>query len=340
MIYITTIFRADVVQYTRICRGEIIRGFGEMRSHNGEMSRHSHRGARPLQVTLVIVLGIMIVEIIGGILSNSLALLGDAGHMLVDALALGLSLFAITLARRPPTPDKTYGYHRAEIMAALANGTILVLVSIYIFYEAYQRFFSPPEVQTPVMITVAAVGLTANVAAILLLRRMRHGSLNIQAAFWHILGDTISSVGVIVAGIIIAVTGWYAVDSIIAVIIGVIILWGAIRIVRESTDILLEAVPGHIQIDDIVKIMKDVPGVEDVHDIHAWTITSGIYALSAHLIIEEQTVSKSTDIIEVVNRLLARDFEISHTTLQLECEKCESCPSGIICTISRPEEHR
>ena len=313
-------------------------GINRMNNNHGEINKRNSRDTRPLKIALAIVLGILIIEVIGGILSNSLALLGDAGHMLVDALALGLSLFAITLARRPPTPKKTFGYHRTEIMAALVNGTVLVLVSIYIFYEAYQRILTPPEVETPVMIIVASVGLAANLAAMLLLRRMRHSSLNIRAAFWHIIGDTISSVGVIIAGIIIATTGWYLADSVIAVFIGGIILWGAIRIVKESADILLEAVPQHIQIHDIIKAMKDVPGVEDVHDIHVWTITSGIYALSAHLIIEEQTVSKSAEIIEAVNLFLARDFEITHTTLQLECEKCESCPSGIICTINRPEE--
>ena len=306
-----------------------------MTNHHAEINKKNSRDTRPLKIALAIVLGIMIVEVIGGILSNSLALLGDAGHMLVDALALGLSLFAITLAKRPPTLNKTFGYHRAEIMAALVNGTILILVSIYIFYEAYQRFLTPPEVETPVMIIVASVGLAANLVAILLLRRMRHSSLNIRAAFWHIIGDTISSVGVIIAGIIIATTGWYLADSVIAVFIGGIILWGAIRIVKESADILLEAVPQHIQIHDIIKVMKDVTGVEDIHDIHVWTITSGIYALSAHLIIEEQTVSKSAEIIEAVNQSLAEDFEITHTTLQLECKQCESCPSGIICTINR-----
>jgi cobalt-zinc-cadmium efflux system protein len=172
----------------------------------------------------------MVAEVIGGLLSNSLALLSDAGHMLVDALALGLSLFAM----------------------------------------AYQRFLDPPPVHTPIMILVAAIGLMANLAGIFLLRRASHRSLNIKAAFWHIIGDTISSVGVIVAGIIIAVTGWYVADAIIAVLIGGIILWGAIRIVRESSDILLEAVPRHIQADKVIKAIKSVPGVEKVHDVHIW----------------------------------------------------------------------
>ena len=304
-----------------------------MDNRHNEVSHLTSEGSRPLKITLGIVLVVMVAEVIGGILSGSLALLSDAGHMLVDALALGLSLFAMTIARRPATPTKTYGYHRAEIMAALANGTILVLLSIYIFYEAYRRFLEPPLVQAPLMLLVASIGLTANLAGILLLRKGSQRSLNIKAAFWHIAGDTISSVGVIIGGVIIAVAGWYIVDPIIAVLIGGIILWGAVRIVRESADILLEAVPRHIEVDKVIATIKNVSGVEDVHDIHIWTITSGIYALSTHLLIEDQTVSRSAEIVETVNQDLARHFNITHTTLQLECE---SCPTGLICDMSQP----
>ena len=304
-----------------------------MDNHHSEAGHLTATGSRPLKIALAIVLVVMVVEIIGGVLSGSLALLSDAGHMLVDALALGLALFALTIARRPATPTKTYGYHRVEIMAALANGVILVLAAVYIFYEAYQRSQDPTPVQTPLMLLVAGIGLVANLAGILLLRRASHRSLNVKAAFWHIIGDTISSVGVIIGGVIIAVTGWYIVDPIIAILIGGIILWGAVRLVRESVDILLEAVPGHIQITKVAEMIKSVPGVEEIHDIHIWTITSGIYALSAHLLINDQMVSQSADIVETVNESLSRYFAITHTTLQLECEKCESCPSGIICSI-------
>jgi len=308
-----------------------------MANQHSEVSHPSYTGSMPLKVALTIVVVVMVAEIIGGILSNSLALLSDAGHMLVDALALGLSLFAMTIARRPATPTKTYGYHRAEIMAALANGTILVLVSIYIFYEAYQRFLDPPLVQTPLMLLVAIIGLIANLIGILLLRKGSRGSLNIKAAFWHIIGDTISSVGVIVGAVIISVTGWYITDPIIAVFIGVIILWGAVRIVRESTDILLEAVPRHIQVGKVIEIIKNASGVEDVHDIHIWTITSGMHALSAHLRIEDQMVSRSAEIVAAVNQNLAKDFNITHTTLQLECE---TCPTGFVCDISQPKDRK
>jgi len=306
-----------------------------MSNQHSEASHLTSRGTRPLKIALAIVLVILVAEVIGGILSNSLALLSDAGHMLVDALALGLSLFAMTIARRPATLSKTFGYHRVEIMAALTNGTILVLVSLFIFYEAYQRFLDPPVVKTPIMLLVASIGLVANLAGILLLRKGSRGSLNIKAAFWHIIGDTISSVGVIAAGVIIAFTGWYVVDAIIAFFIGGIIMWGAVRIVREASDILLEAVPRHIQVSKVIETIKNVPGIEEVHDIHVWTITSGIHALSAHLIIEDQLVSRSAEIVATINEDLARYFNITHTTLQLECEKCESCPSGFICNIRR-----
>ncbi|OGO18838.1 MAG: hypothetical protein A2Z15_07145 [Chloroflexi bacterium RBG_16_50_11] len=272
----------------------------------------------------------MIAEIIGGIFSNSLALLSDAGHMLTDALALGLSLFAINLARRPATSTKTFGYHRAEIMAALANGTVLVLVSVYIFYEASRRFTEEPTVKSPLMLIVAGIGLAANLIGLYLLRRGSRKSINIKAAFWHIIGDTLSSVGVIIAGVIIYFTGWNIADPILAVVIGIVILWGAVRIVKESVDILLESVPPHIDVKEVTAAVKSIPGVEDLHDIHIWTITSGIYALSAHLSIADQMVSQSCDILTKVNEVLAENFNITHTTLQLECE---SCPTGLICNL-------
>jgi cobalt-zinc-cadmium efflux system protein len=297
--------------------------------HNHEKHTDAIIG-KPMKITLGLVLVIMVAEIIGGVLSNSLALLSDAGHMLTDALALGLSLFAMNLARRPATPTKTFGYHRAEIMAALANGTILVLVSVFIFYQAYHRFSDLPSVKSPLMLAVAVIGLIANLIGLFLLRRGSRKSINVKAAFWHVIGDTLSSVGVIIAGVIIYFTGWYIADPILAVVIGVVILWGAVRIVKESVDILLESVPGHVQIEKVTAAVKSIPGVADLHDVHIWTITSGIYALSAHLSIADQTVSQSCDIITKVNERLAEDFNITHTTLQLECQ---SCPTGIVCNL-------
>lgn len=297
------------------------------------MNNHSEAGKmvakKPLKITLIITLAFMVTEVIGGILSNSLALLGDAGHMFVDALALALSFFALTIAQKPPTGSKTYGFYRVEIMAALANGVLLILISLYILYEAYRRFLSPPEVRAPLMLVVSVIGLFANIAGALLLRRNLE-NLNIKAAFWHIVTDTLSSVGVIAAAVFIAVTGLSVADPIIATFISGIILWGAVRLVGESVNILLEAVPKRINMSEVVSKLKSIPGVADVHDIHIWTITSGIYALSTHLAIEDRMVSRSTELITAVNDSLSHNFGIRHTTIQLECD---TCPSGYTCGI-------
>jgi cobalt-zinc-cadmium efflux system protein len=308
--------------------------------NDGHRSHHlAESGPRRLLIALVIVLVIMVAEIIGGLVSNSLALIGDAGHMLVDALALTISFVAIKIARRPATTSRTFGYHRVEVMAALTNGVILLLIAAYILFEAFQRFGDPPDVETTLMLVVAGVGLAANIAGMLLLRKARHSSINVRAAFWHILGDTVASAGVIVGGIIIAATGWGIVDPIIAVVISCIILWGAFRLVKESTDILLEGAPGHLDVADVSRAILEVAGVRDVHDMHVWTITSGIHALSAHLLIEDQTVARSAEIARAVEHSLAERFAISHTTLQLECDRCEGCPAGLMCDISRQAEH-
>lgn len=301
-----------------------------MNNSSNKESHSDHNDNHPLKITLVIVLVVMTAEVIGGVLSNSLALFSDAGHMLTDAFSLGLSIFAINIARRPTNQRKTYGYYRAEIMAALANGTILVLVAVYIFYEAFQRFFETSSVDVTTMLPIACIGLVANISGIFLLKGHSHASLNIRAAFWHIIGDTLSSVGVIIAGIIILATDSYMADPIIATIIACVILWGAIRIVREATDVLLESVPKNIEIDRVVDAVRSIPGVKDIHDVHIWTITSNVYAISAHLKIEDQMVSQSTEIVSAVNQLLAKDFNISHKTFQIECE---SCPTGLVCNL-------
>ncbi len=301
-------------------------------THNGHLHEKSERA---LRLSLGIVIVFMVAELIGGILSNSLALIGDAGHMLVDGLALGLSTFAIGMSKRPATARKTFGFYRVEIMAALTNGVLLVLISFFILYEAYQRFIRPPEVKAPLMLAVAVIGLLANIAMIFLLRK-GHESLNVRAAFWHVATDTLSSVGVIAAGIIISITGVSIADPVIAGIISILILWGAVRLIFESADILLEAVPRHIKMDDVIKAIREVPGIKDVHDIHIWTITSGIYALSSHLSIEDCSVNDSTAIMSVVNEKLGRDFGITHTTLQAECG---NCPTGFVCGLVSPQSN-
>jgi cobalt-zinc-cadmium efflux system protein len=304
--------------------------------HAGENQHIAHQD-RSLKITLSLVVVVMLAEAIGGYFSNSLALLSDAGHMLTDALALGLSLFALTIARRPATLTRTFGYFRAEIIAALANGVFLMLISFYIVYRAYLRLFVTPEVKTPVMLLVAVIGLIVNVSSILLLKTASHRSLNVRAAFWHVIGDTISSVGVVLAGVIIYVTGWYVADPIMALVISIIILTGAVRVVREAVNVLLEAVPGHIDTARVIETIKRIEGVNDIHDIHIWTITSGIHALSAHILIDDRMVSDSSVVITKINDLLSRDFGIQHTTLQLECE---SCTTGLVCKINQDADKK
>ena len=294
--------------------------------------------SRGLKFALGITAVIMAAEITGGIFSNSLSLISDAGHMLVDVLSLALSLIALNLAKRPATVTRTFGLHRAEILAALANGVTLVLISAYIFYESIHRFSKPPAVHTPLMIIVAAVGLAGNLLTIQLLRRTRRNNLNIRAAFFHVFGDTISSAGVIAAGIVIAVTGWELADPIIAIVIGCIILWGAVSLVRESVDILLETVPKNIPLEQVTETVMGVKGVVELHDLHVWTITSGIYALSTHVLIEDQMLSRTREITDEINHLLAQKFNIMHTTFQLENEKSADCAEGLVCHMQRTQE--
>jgi len=310
-----------------------------MTHNHNNTSRRESESNRGLIIALGIVIVMMVVEVVGGLLSNSLALLSDAGHMLVDALALSLSLIALRLARRPATTTRTYGFHRAEIMASLVNGAILAIVAAFIFYRAYQRFQSPPEIRSGLMLIVAILGLLANLAGILLLRRSRDVSLNVRAAFFHILGDTISSIGVIVAGIIISLTGWTYADPIIAIIIGIIILIGAVQLLRESTDILLETVPKYIEMEKVIEKIKNIEGVNSIHDLHIWTITSGIIAMSAHVVIQDIMVSHTRDVIDKINREMAEHFNITHTTLQLECGQGENCAEGLVCNLSRDNQN-
>lgn len=277
-----------------------------------------------------ITIGMTVAEVIGGVLSNSLALIGDAGHMFMDSLALGMSMLALKLAQRPATKHKTYGYYRLEILAALANGILLILVSLYIFYEAYLRFTGVPEVKGPLMLAVAAVGLAVNMAALFLLRKVRTQNLNVKGAFMHVLGDTVSSVGVIAAALVISFTGAYVMDPLAGLLIGGIILRGAIGLIAESGGVLLEAVPEGVDVDDVVKEIKKVEGVRSVHDLHLWAISSGINAMSGHVVIEDQMVSRAGEVLGKVTMSLKEKFSIVHTTIQLECKTCKG---PFVCSI-------
>ena len=287
-------------------------------------------GKRDLLIALSITVLMMVVEVIGGLLSNSLALLSDAGHMLTDNLALLLSFFAMKFATLPATERKTWGFYRLEILAALLNGIVLVLLSLYIMYEAYLRMLRPQPVQGTLMLIIAVVGLIANIAGAFILIRHRNTNLNIRGAFLHIVGDALSSVGVIIGGLIIMYTGWYLIDPILSMLISVVIIYGSWALVKESVNILLEAVPGHIDIDTVAAEMTKIKGVREAYHIHAWTITSGVYAMSAHVLINDQPVSGCRNIVDEIKELLADKFNILHSTIQLECDKCET---GQVCSL-------
>jgi len=265
---------------------------------------------------------LMVLEIVGGIVSKSLALLSDAGHMLTDSLAVFLSYLAIHWSRRPADHRKTFGYHRAEILVALANGVALAAIAGYIFYEAVLRFFNPQEIKTGILLAVAAIGLAGNLFGLFILKGESHENLNVRSAFFHILADTLSSVGVILGGVIIWYTGWYLVDSLIGVLIGGIVLRGAVDLVMESGEILLEATPRDIDIALLRQEVTQIHGVEDLHDIHIWTIGSGMRALSAHVLTDNISTRESQEIACLIRALLGEKFNITHTTLEMECETC------------------
>jgi len=267
---------------------------------------------------------------VGGLLTNSLALLADAGHMASDVGALGLSLGAVWLASHPPTTRRTYGFHRAEVLAALANSVTLILIAAYIFWEASQRFADPAEVHSGPMLVIAVFGLLANLTSASLLFRQRSASLNIRAAFLHVLGDGLGSVGAITAGIIMLTTGQFLADPIISIAIGALILISSFRITWESTQVLLEATPPGLSIAEVQQAMLGVPGVQGIHDLHVWTITSGFISLSVH--VETTQGRNQHDILVDLRRLLCQRFDIDHATIQLESavlhQELEACCGG------------
>ncbi len=294
--------------------------------HNHQHLNANHltspMGQRNMLIVLIITGMVMIAEIVGGLVANSLALLSDAGHMLTDMLAIGLSVLAMKFAQKAPTPSKTYGFYRLEILAAFFNGILLLFVSFHIFREAYDRLLNPEAINGYYILIVAAIGLLANGAGILILRRSAHDNLNIKSAFFHIIGDTISSVGVIIGGILILYTGWYLADSVISIFIGILILRGAYYLVKESVDIFLEATPKDIDMKNMLIDLHAIDGVKEVHHIHLWTITSGIYAMSAHVLIKDQLTSRSKSILMEIEKLLHDKYNIEHITVQFESESC------------------
>src|ERR687893_2766659 len=283
-------------------------------AHVHERSRVKSR--RALTVVLALTATFTVAEVVGGLLTGSLAPLADAGHMLSDNVSLGLALFAFWLSAKPPTPERSFGYNRAEILAALANGVTLVAISIWIFIEAYHRLQDPPEILGGWMMAVAVMGLAINLAGAVILARSAGESLNVQGALRHVLADLLGSIGVIAAAIIILLTGWVYADPIISALIGVLILGSSWKLLRDSTNILLEATPRGIDAEEVGRRMAGAQGVVEVHDLHIWTITSGFPALSAHVLVgeSEDCHARRRD-LEV---LLAREYDIEHTTLQVD----------------------
>lgn len=278
---------------------------------------------RRLALTLVLAASYMLAEAVGGWLTGSLALLADAGHMLSDAAALGLSLFAIWIAQRPPNPRRTWGYHRTEILAALANGAALVAISVWVVIEAVERFRNPPEVDAPLMMAIAVGGLVVNLTGLAILSGGRNESLNVRGAWLHVLTDALGSVQAIAAGVLIWAWGWNWADPVASVLIALLVVWSAWNLLKETVGVLMEGTPAHIDLDEVRNTLARLPGVCGVHDLHVWTITSGMEALSAHLVVVEET--STTVLLRQVQASLHDRFGIHHATVQIEPEPCAQC---------------
>jgi cobalt-zinc-cadmium efflux system protein len=272
---------------------------------------------------------ILIAEIVGGLWTGSLALLSDAAHVFLDIFALGMSYGALRLAALPPDDRHTYGFHRLQVLAALFNGATLLLVAFEIFREAWDRFGNPSPVLAGPMLVVAVVGLVVNLVVALVLREHDYHDLNMRSAFLHVVGDALASIGVIVAGVIILFTGWQWVDPLVSVLIGLIILLGSGRVLRDSVHILAEGMPEGLTATQVGEAMSRVVGVVEVHDLHVWTVSPGYVALSAHVVLADQVLSQTQDVMDELKRALVNEFEIEHVTIQFECENCGQ--GAIVC---------
>ena len=286
-------------------------------SGHGHSHAHEHDvGPRRLRVVLALTATFMVAEVVGGVLSNSLALLADAGHMLTDAGAIALSLFAIRFARLPANDEKSFGYYRVEILAALINGAALLVIAGLIVLEAWRRFRVPEPIEGGLMLAVASLGLMVNLVAAWLLHGAAHESLNVRGAYLHVLGDLLGSVGAIAAALVVLLTGWWPADAIISVLVAVLILRSAWILVRESVDVLLEAVPAHIDLGAVRAAMIELPAVQDVHDLHVWTLTSRYVALSAHAVVADPADNQT--VLDQIRDCMERRFAIRHVTVQIE----------------------
>ena len=287
---------------------------------------HDHGASltgRRLLLSILITVGFVIGEAVSGYLSHSLALLSDAGHNLSDALALVFSWYGIWMAQKPSTAKRTFGHHRIGILAALVNSVSLVVIALLIFWEAISRIHQPEEVHSTPMIIVALIAVLLNTVISLWLRSSAKKDLNVRSAYMHMLGDAVSAVGVVIAGVVVAFTGASIADPIVSIIIGLLILWSSWGILKEAVNVLLEATPEGMKIELVEQTIADVDGVIAVHDLHVWTIGSGIVACSCHVTVEEQTVREGENVLRVVAEILEHEHGISHSTIQVEVEGCE-----------------
>jgi cobalt-zinc-cadmium efflux system protein len=288
--------------------------------------------SRRLGIAAGLTLALVVVEVAAGLAANSLAILTDAAHNITDVIALGLSWIALQLALRPAHAGKTYGYHRAGILAALVNSTGLVLIALGIFYEASQRFQRPPEVDTGIMAMVAAVAFVINLGTALVIRHGSANDLNVRSAFVHLLGDVFSTLGALAAAGAIALTGWSGWDAAVSLLIGLLILWNAWGILRETVHILLESTPLDIDPEKLVDDLLQVEGVRGVHDLHVWSISRSLRTLSAHILVGEISIRESAVIQAKIDLLLCDRYGIRHATLQMECENC--LPDKLYCDMT------
>ncbi|MEV5080936.1 cation diffusion facilitator family transporter [Streptomyces sp. NPDC056159] len=278
----------------------------------------AHRGT--LRIALSITLTVMVVEIVGGLLAGSLALVADAAHMATDAVGLGMALLAIHFANRPPSGNRTFGYARAEILAALANCLLLLGVGSYVLYEAVQRFLTPAPTNGGLMIVFGAIGLVANSISLMLLMRGQKESLNVRGAFLEVAADALGSVAVMISAAVILLTGWQAADPVASLLIGLLIVPRTFRLLRETLDVLLEAAPKNVDMNEVREHILELDGVEDVHDLHAWTITSGLPVLSAHVVVRSDALSAigHEKLLHELQGCLGDHFDVEHCTFQLE----------------------
>ena len=281
-----------------------------------EHSTAARQHSRRLAIALVISAGILVAELVAGIASNSLALLADAGHMFADVAGMGLSLGAIAIASRPRSRGRTFGLYRLEIVAASLNAIVLLGIGIAVLVEALRRFAEPPEVGSTLVIAVAALALVANAASLRFLGHGRDASLNVRAAYVEVLGDLLGAGAVLVAGAVIAMTGWRQADALASILIAILIVPRTVALLRDSIDVLLEATPKGVDMAEVERHLLEAPGVREVHDLHAWTITSGMNVVSAHVVLGPE--AQPGDVLDHLGRCLSDDFDIDHSTFQLE----------------------